>query len=80
MNKDTTYNGWRNRTTWLVNLWFEPNAHHELEAIKESLEQRVNDLANSKSIVDQFLADHINIEKIDWHELAEHLNPYPEYE
>ena len=67
-----SYNGWRNRSTWLINLWFSPNPS-DLEWIQESLEERVNELSNSGDIMDQFLADHINLQEIDWQELAEHL-------
>ena len=67
-----TYNGWSNHSTWLVNVWFNPTSS-DLEGIKESLEQKVNDLANSGDIMNQFLSDQINLEEIDWKELTEHL-------
>ena len=72
MSNDSTYNGWSNHSTWLVNVWFSPTSS-DLEGIKESLEQKVNDLANSGDIMNQFLSDQINLEEIDWKELAEHL-------
>jgi len=72
VSNDSTYNGWSNHSTWLVNVWFSPTSS-DLEGIKESLEQKVNDLANSGDIMNQFLSDQINLEEIDWKELAEHL-------
>jgi hypothetical protein len=74
MSNDTTYNGWRNRSTWLVNLWFTPSSS-DLEWIREALEERVGELANSKNTIDNFLSDLINLQAIDWNELAEHLEP-----
>ena len=71
---DTTYNGWRNRSTWLVNLWFNPSSS-DLEWIKDALEEWVSDLTNSKNVIDNFFADQINLQEIDWKELAEHLEP-----
>jgi len=69
---DTTYNGWRNRSTWLVNVWFNPTSS-DLDSIKESLDQKVDDLRNSDDMLDNFLADHINLDEIDWEELTEAL-------
>ncbi len=74
MSSDTTCNGWSNRSTWLVNVWFNPTSS-DLEGIKETLEQRVDDLANSKDTMDNFLADYINLKEIDWEELAEYHKP-----
>lgn len=74
MSNDTTYNGWRNQSTWLVNLWFTPSSS-DLEWIREALEERVGELANSENKIDNFLSDLIDLQAIDWNELAKHLEP-----
>lgn len=57
------YNGWRNRETWLINLWFGDD-NPEVEAIKEYFEEEVEKLPS-------FLKDFIYGSSIDWDELAE---------
>ena len=39
MNQDK-YNGWTNRATWLINLWYEPNTISDLDwdELKEHVE------------------------------------------
>jgi hypothetical protein len=70
---DNTYNGWANRATWLVNIWFNPETKDQVEMIKEDLEQTVADLANSGTVCNKFLADLINLQEVDWDELKEHM-------
>ena len=65
-------NGWKNRSTWLIKIWFEPEAQ-DLDWIQDTLETRVNQLADSTDVFDKFLADHINLAEIDWDELREAL-------
>ena len=73
MSGDTTYNGWRNRSTWLINLWFIPCSLDHLESIRKALEERVGELANSKDTVENYLSDLIDLQAIDWDEIAKHL-------
>jgi len=70
---DTTYLGWTNRATWLINLWYEPTYKADLDWIKEELEKKVEELANSELVTDKILADMIDGESINWDELRSRL-------
>ena len=71
--KNTTYNGWINRSTWLINLWYEPHTESDLDWIKEELELRVRALSDSEYLTDKILADMLDLQEIDWDELKEHV-------
>ena len=71
--ENTKYNGWTNRSTWLINLWCEPHTTSDLDWIKEELEERSSDLANSENVCDKILSDMLDLQAINWDELKEHV-------
>jgi hypothetical protein len=72
-----SYNGWKNKETWLVNLWLgdwltcEQEEGQEISA--EYIESMVQDMLDNAKL-DGFLSDMMNcaIGEIDWHEIASH--------
>ena len=67
----SNYNGWTNRETWLVGVWFNPETREDLESIKEQIE------AVETSIGDQFggfYSDLLGSHNINWEELADSLD------
>jgi len=75
-------NGWKNRETWLVNIWFGDGFQMELEDgveitadyIRETVENYVDEIVPASS----FVADMMDMRVIDWDELAAHYAPEPE--
>ena len=59
------YCGWRNRETWLVNLWFQPNSPAEVESVKERLETEMEELP-------PYLQDLCYLSEVDWDQLDQH--------
>ena len=66
-------NGWRNRETWLINLWFEYENQEELDDIHNLLEEELDELRNK---IPDYLVDLLGVNfvenEIDWDELAGH--------
>ena len=64
---DNTYNGWTNRATWLVNVWFNPESKDDVQSARETLESAVDDLPD-------FLKDFVCTDEINWEELESHFD------
>jgi len=64
------YNGWRNRETWLCNIWFLDGIDEPMTAdqIKEMVEDYVEEQLGGW---EGFIADFIDLDLIDYDELAE---------
>ena len=62
-------NGWTNRETWLVNLWFNPETEDEVNYIEETLEDEFMNIHGNFGIY----IDLMNFGAIDWNELRENL-------
>jgi len=73
-----SYNGWTNRETWLINLWFEFNTEEELNDIRSMLEEEIDELREKipDYLVDLLALNFVDNE-IDWDELAGHCEAMP---
>ncbi len=81
-NKMKDYNGWTNRNTWLINLWFGEIIREELmggadyeedaSLSPEKLEDMVMDVIQAEvELSSLMLRDFLDFEGINWHELWE---------
>ena len=61
----TTYNGWRNRETWLVNLWYNPETVSDVDYLEETLTEELDAMENG------CLKDLCGLSEVDWSELRE---------
>jgi hypothetical protein len=72
----SAYNGWTNRETWLVNLWFG-EVLNGIAADYGTITARYI-AAHVQNYVDEivptgtFISDLIDLDSINWGELAEH--------
>lgn len=83
---DATYNGWKNKETWLVNIWYMdhmPEYFAEMEQYDvepNELEEAVQYIAEESEALSQLraglLSDFISTcwGEVDWHSLADNLN------
>jgi hypothetical protein len=84
---DNTCNGWRNAATWTVNLWFGDSFAEYSEymgevitpdACRETVEAYVEEFIGHDSIGSGFIWDMLDLNIVDWDELAEHHAPIGE--
>jgi hypothetical protein len=77
--KTTTYNGWSNRETWVVNLWLT-NDEHTYNMVRgmsaDEIEALVDDCYLTGDLHPGFMSDLINsaLAHVDWREIAESVN------
>jgi len=77
---DTTYNGWTNYETWLVNLWIGDllsEMHDDGDGVRaESIKEMVDEMASAATEEDcnGLICDLLNsaIMLVDWHDIASH--------
>ena len=65
--QNKTYNGWTNRETWLVNLWFNPESKEDVQYARDTLESDYENLSG-------IFRDMIDLGAIDWDELESHFD------
>jgi hypothetical protein len=63
---DRTYNGWTNRATWLVSVWFNPETREDVESARYAIEE-------AEESVPDFMRDFLCTDEINWTELLEHF-------
>ena len=61
------YNGWINRETWLVGLWFAPETNADVDYLEEHLWEEYEKLPD-------FFKDCVDMNGIDWKEIREALD------
>jgi len=81
MKTDNTYNGWSNRETWLVPLWWNECPIESIEAdtkqdaiqlLADQLEEMFHEL--NEVPLANLIGDLLNgaVSRINWYEIAEH--------
>ena len=60
-----SYNGWSNRETWLVNVWFNPVTEDDLAMAESVLTEQYESMPEGP------LRDMIDLDAINWGELRE---------
>ena len=65
---NTAYNGWSNRETWLVGLWFNPETIADVDYIQETLESNFYEMVGGESNI---YTDMIDFNIINWEEIKE---------
>lgn len=75
------YNGWTNRETWLVNVWYgdalEPGEFDSPEALRDWIEEVCGPIPETGLIADMLGGAW---DRVNWHELYEHYQENEEDE
>jgi hypothetical protein len=76
-----SYNGWTNKETWLVNVWFEDSLAETLQEsgirdaydAAEYLQEYIGEYCIDGNVIGGFVQDIFNcaFHSVNWHELAE---------
>lgn len=82
MANDTTYSGWTNRETWLVNLWFgdyfsdlaEDGERIDARWIEDYIDEHIDNVLGGVGASD-FVRDMLDTSGINYAELASHYAP-----
>jgi hypothetical protein len=61
------YNGWTNRATWLVNVWFNPESRDDVEAARCAIEE-------AEDAIPDYMRDFLYTSEISWDELLHHFD------
>lgn len=73
-----SYNGWKNKETWLVSLWlgdvFAADQEEGFEITAEYIESHIEMLLDDERISNSLISDLLNsaLGEIDYHEIAAH--------
>jgi hypothetical protein len=62
---NTTYNGWTNRETWLVNIWFNPESRDDVESARAYMDELY------EQVPEGIMRDMLDLSAINWDELAD---------
>jgi len=88
---ERTYNGFTNRETWLVNVFYRDeildystSIESSLEFVKEEIQDRIDRFMdvpnNARSIVQELICSKEIVEKINWVELEDHYTKELEFQ
>ena len=86
---ERTYNGFTNRETWLVNVFYREqildystSIESSLEFVKEEIQDRIENfmVLIRQSIVSELICSKEIVEKINWTELEDHYTKELEFQ
>ena len=86
---ERTYNGFTNRETWLVNVFYREqildystSIESSLEFVKEEIQDRIENfmVLIRQSIVSELICSKEIVEKINWVELEDHYTKELEFQ